>query len=41
MESIEHIIEPHELKEPMNVLIVGIIGLLVNVIGIFLFHGKT
>ncbi|KAI6176429.1 hypothetical protein M3Y97_00797300 [Aphelenchoides bicaudatus] len=40
IESIEHILEPHELKEPLNVLIVGFIGLLVNVIGLFMFHGE-
>ena len=40
IESIERLLEPHQLKEPLNVLIVGIIGLLVNVIGMFLFHGK-
>ncbi|KAI6214581.1 hypothetical protein M3Y94_00285400 [Aphelenchoides besseyi] len=40
IESIERLLEPHELKEPLNVLIVGIIGLLVNLIGMFLFHGE-
>ncbi|KAI6220371.1 hypothetical protein M3Y99_01611400 [Aphelenchoides fujianensis] len=41
IESIERLLEPHELKEPLNVLIVGVIGLLVNLIGMFLFHGHS
>jgi zinc transporter 1 len=40
IESIEHILEPDELKEPLNVLIVGCIGLAVNIIGLFMFHGE-
>ncbi|CAD5214590.1 unnamed protein product [Bursaphelenchus okinawaensis] len=41
LESIERLVEPHALKEPMNVLIVGILGLIVNIIGMFLFHGHS
>ncbi|CAD5220681.1 unnamed protein product [Bursaphelenchus xylophilus] len=40
LESIERLVEPHPLKEPLNVLIVGILGLVVNIIGMFLFHGE-
>lgn len=37
-ESIERIISPEEIQEPEIFLIVGFLGFLVNIIGIFIFH---
>jgi zinc transporter 1 len=33
-------IEVEEIHEPRLIVIVGALGLLVNVVGLFLFHGK-
>ena len=38
MHAIERIISPEMISEPKLVLLVGGIGLLVNVFGMFLFH---
>uniref|UniRef100_A0A914DCA8 Zinc transporter 1 n=1 Tax=Acrobeloides nanus TaxID=290746 RepID=A0A914DCA8_9BILA len=38
-ESITRIFEPEMIQEPRNVFIVGVIGLLINLIGLTLFHG--
>lgn len=41
IESITRIVEPEKIKEPKTVLIVGVIGLVINIIGMFLFHGHA
>ncbi|KAH7711608.1 zinc transporter 1 [Aphelenchoides avenae] len=38
LDAITHFIKEEAIKEPLIVLIVGVVGLLVNVIGIVLFH---
>ena len=38
VESLKRIVEPEEINNPTLVLIVGTVGLLVNVIGLILFH---
>lgn len=38
VESLKRIVEPEEINNPILVLIVGTVGLLVNVIGLILFH---
>lgn len=38
LEAIERFIEPHEMQQPLVVLGVGLAGLLVNVLGLCLFH---
>ncbi|XP_017381080.1 zinc transporter 1 [Cebus imitator] len=38
LEAIERFIEPHEMQQPLVVLGVGVAGLLVNVLGLCLFH---
>ncbi|KAM9211784.1 proton-coupled zinc antiporter SLC30A1 [Dugong dugon] len=38
LEAIERFIEPHEMQQPLVVLVVGVVGLLVNVLGLCLFH---
>lgn len=38
LEAIERFIEPHEMQQPLVVLGVGVAGLLVNVMGLCLFH---
>ena len=39
VEAIKRMIEPEGINDPMLVLIVGVVGLVVNVIGMMLFHG--
>lgn len=39
IESINRFLEPQVIKEPQNVLVVGVIGLIINLIGMFMFHG--
>uniref|UniRef100_A0A7E4ZTT1 ZT_dimer domain-containing protein n=1 Tax=Panagrellus redivivus TaxID=6233 RepID=A0A7E4ZTT1_PANRE len=41
IESITRIVEPEMIKEPRTVLLVGVIGLIINLIGMFLFHGHA
>ncbi|CAD5217206.1 unnamed protein product [Bursaphelenchus xylophilus] len=41
LESIERLIVPHALHEPRNVLIVGFIGFVINLIGMCMFHGHS
>lgn len=41
VESLKRIVEPELIHNPILVLIVGVAGLLVNVIGLFLFHGHS
>ncbi|KAM4814969.1 proton-coupled zinc antiporter SLC30A1 [Thomomys bottae] len=38
LEAIERFIEPHEMQQPLIVLGVGVAGLMVNVLGLCLFH---
>ncbi|XP_012583911.1 PREDICTED: zinc transporter 1-like [Condylura cristata] len=38
LEAIERFLEPHEMQQPLVVLGVGLAGLLVNVLGLCLFH---
>ncbi|VDK18163.1 unnamed protein product [Anisakis simplex] len=38
IESLTRLVEPEMIKEPRQVLVVGTIGLLINIIGIFMFH---
>ncbi|KAK7827090.1 hypothetical protein U0070_019886 [Myodes glareolus] len=38
LEAVERFIEPHEMQQPLVVLGVGVAGLLVNVLGLCLFH---
>ncbi|ORX90982.1 cation efflux protein [Basidiobolus meristosporus CBS 931.73] len=38
IEAIQRFFEPREIKNPLWVLIVGGLGLLVNLVGLFLFH---
>lgn len=38
LEAIERFIEPHEMQQPLVVLAVGVAGLVVNVLGLCLFH---
>ncbi|XP_044529812.1 zinc transporter 1 [Gracilinanus agilis] len=38
LEAIERFIEPHEIKQPLVVLGVGVAGLVVNLLGLCLFH---
>ena len=39
IEAIQRFFEPVVIEDPVLVLIVGGVGLLVNVIGLFIFHG--
>jgi zinc transporter 1 len=41
MEAIQRLIEPQIIENPLLVLIVGIIGLLVNLIGLVMFRGHA
>lgn len=41
MESITRLFDPKMIKEPRNVFIVGIIGLVINVLGMLMFHGDN
>ena len=38
IEAIERLVEPEDIEEPMAFIVVGVLGLLVNVIGLFIFH---
>jgi solute carrier family 30 (zinc transporter), member 1 len=40
LQAIERFIEPVQIENPQLILIVGSIGLFVNIIGLVLFHGK-
>lgn len=41
LESVERYTVPHEIENPRIVIWVGFAGLLVNVLGLFLFHGHA
>jgi cation diffusion facilitator family transporter len=41
IESVTRIVEPEMIKEPRTVLIVGVIGLIINLIGMCMFHGHA
>ncbi|TMS36521.1 hypothetical protein L596_003667 [Steinernema carpocapsae] len=41
VESITRLVEPDVLHDPMKVLIVGAIGLAINVVGLAMFHGHA
>lgn len=40
IESLKRIVDPEKLHNPILILVVGIIGLCVNLIGLLLFHGR-
>lgn len=40
IESLTRLVEPEEIKQPISVLVVGILGLFINLIGMFMFHSK-
>ena len=40
VKALKRLVEPEGLKNPNLILVVGGIGLLVNLIGMVLFHGK-
>ena len=40
VEALKRLVEPEDLKDPDLILVVGGVGLLVNLIGMVLFHGK-
>lgn len=39
LEAVERYTEPHEIENPRVVVWVGVVGLVVNVLGLLLFHG--
>lgn len=39
LEAIGRIFAPPEISSPMLIVIVGSLGLLSNIVGLFLFHG--
>jgi zinc transporter 1 len=41
VEAIKRLLEPEEIEEPLQILIVGTIGFIVNIIGIFMFHSQS
>uniref|UniRef100_A0A9J2PE64 Cation efflux protein cytoplasmic domain-containing protein n=1 Tax=Ascaris lumbricoides TaxID=6252 RepID=A0A9J2PE64_ASCLU len=41
IESLTRLVEPEKIKEPRHVLVVGSIGLLINLIGMFMFHSHS
>ncbi|XP_013885277.1 zinc transporter 1a [Austrofundulus limnaeus] len=41
LEAIERFTEPHEIESPVMVAVVGAAGLLVNLLGLCLFHGHA
>lgn len=41
LEAIERFTEPHEIEKPVVVIAVGAAGLLVNLLGLCLFHGHA
>lgn len=41
LEAIERFTEPHEIEKPLVVIAVGAAGLLVNLLGLCLFHGHA
>lgn len=41
LEAVERCTLPHEIENPRVVIWVGVAGLLVNVLGLFLFHGHA
>jgi len=38
MQTIERLFEPRPVEQPLMVLGAGVMGLIVNVIGLFMFH---
>uniref|UniRef100_A0A1I7V762 Cation efflux family protein n=1 Tax=Loa loa TaxID=7209 RepID=A0A1I7V762_LOALO len=41
IESLTRLIEPQTIKQPISVLVVGVIGLFINLIGMFMFHSHA
>lgn len=41
LEAIERFTEPKEIEQPLVVITVGVLGLLVNLLGLCLFHGHA
>uniref|UniRef100_A0A914WF79 Solute carrier family 30 member 1 n=1 Tax=Plectus sambesii TaxID=2011161 RepID=A0A914WF79_9BILA len=41
VEAIKRLFKPEKIEDPLQILIVGSIGLVVNIIGIFMFHSHT
>lgn len=40
IESMTRLIEPDYIRNPAQVLVVGVIGLIINLIGMFMFHSE-
>lgn len=40
IESLTRLLEPHRIKDPVLILIVGTVGLVINLIGMFMFHSE-
>lgn len=40
IEALKRIIDPENLHNPMLILTVGVVGLIINLIGLFILHGK-
>ncbi|VBB32502.1 unnamed protein product, partial [Acanthocheilonema viteae] len=41
VESLTRLIEPQTIKQPISVLVVGVIGLFINLTGMFMFHSHA
>ncbi|XP_036449652.1 zinc transporter 1 isoform X2 [Colossoma macropomum] len=41
LEAVERYADPHEIENPQVVVWVGVAGLLINLLGLFLFHGHA
>uniref|UniRef100_A0A914VYZ7 Zinc transporter 1 n=1 Tax=Plectus sambesii TaxID=2011161 RepID=A0A914VYZ7_9BILA len=41
VEAIKRLLEPERIEDPLQILIVGSIGFVVNIIGIFMFHSHA
>lgn len=40
LEAIGRIVTPPDISNPKSIVLVGSLGLLSNIVGLFLFHGK-
>ena len=41
VQALKRLVEPEKLHRPLLILAVGAVGLLVNIVGMCLFHGKV
>ncbi|MCP9257913.1 Zinc transporter 10 [Dirofilaria immitis] len=41
IESLTRLVEPQTIKQPISVLVVGVVGLFINLIGMFMFHSHA